>query len=60
MWPDFTQYENCIDLPLEEIAAKQEPFRRAIESLSAEAIDGNHHLALIDGYVRGGEQVFFC
>ncbi|MEJ7640549.1 MAG: hypothetical protein WKF75_21905 [Singulisphaera sp.] len=60
VWPDFTHYEGCIDVPLEEIAAKQEPFRRAIESLPAEVIAGNRHLALIDGYVRNGEQVFFC
>ena len=60
VWPDFTQYECDIDVPLEEIAAKQEPFRRAIEPLSAELIAGNHYLALIDGYVRSGEQIFFC
>jgi hypothetical protein len=60
VWPDFRRYECCIDVPLEEIAAKQEPFGRAIESLPAEVIAGNRHLARIDGYVRNGEQVFFC
>jgi len=60
VWPDFTAYECCIDVPLDEIAAKQEPFRRAVEGLTPEVIAGNRHLARVAEYLRRGEQVFFC
>ena len=59
-WPDFTAYQCCIDVPLDEVKAKQEPFRRAIATLPAEVIAGNRHLARVAKYLRRGENVFFC
>lgn len=59
-WPDFTDYESCIDIPLDALAARQKPFRRALEMLPAEALAGCELLSRIAGYVRAGEQVFFC
>jgi hypothetical protein len=60
VWPDFTNYQDAIDVPLDAVAAKQGPFRRAIESLPAEAVARNDALARIVEYVLRGETVFFC
>lgn len=60
VWPDFTGYESCIDVPLDEVEVKQGPLRRAVESLPADVIAGNRHLARVAEYLRRGEQVFFC
>ena len=58
VWPDFTAYESCIDVPLDQIVAKQGPFRLAIESLPGEVIAGNRHPARIAVSLCDGEQAF--
>lgn len=60
VWPDFTDYQSAIDVPLDEVDAKQGPFLRAIESLPAEAVARNDALGRIVEYLRRGEKIFFC
>jgi hypothetical protein len=43
-----------------EVAAVQERLRQALAGLPADAVAGNPLLARIVGYLRKGEQVFFC
>jgi len=60
LWPDFTEYPDTIDLPLDLVRAKQEAFRQAIKQLPPEALSFNHWLARLARHVENGETVFFC
>src|SRR5438445_522345 len=59
-WPEFLDYDFGIDVPLEEVRARQDVFRQHLLRLSKDAVDSHYWLARIVAWVRGGEAVFFC
>ncbi|WP_437316456.1 hypothetical protein [Sorangium sp. So ce385] len=61
VWPEFDgDHAHGIDVPLDEVAAMQGPFRAAIARLPPEVVGGNRRLAQIASFLQRGEQVFFC
>jgi hypothetical protein len=59
VWPSFILCECAIDVPLDEVQAKQRPFRRALLGLSPVHSSGHELLARIVAYLERGEAVFF-
>ena len=59
LWPAFMDCNYGLDVPLEALKIRQEPFRRAIEALPAGVIAGNAFLARIAGHLRDGQQLLF-
>jgi hypothetical protein len=59
-WPDFTDYPDTIDLPLDRVLAKQHAFREAIHRLPTDALARSIWLTKIAEYLANGEVVFFC
>ena len=58
-WPDFTDYECAIDIPLAAIVPASEQLRTALAHI--ERSDGRPHwFAQIVQHLDAGEHVFFC
>jgi len=60
VWPDFTQYDDTIDVPIELIHEKQEQFREAMQRLPPEAQSFDSWLAKIIKYAANGDVMFYC
>jgi hypothetical protein len=59
-WPEYLEYDFGIDVPLEEVYAKQDVFRHYLLRLSPPIVDRHYWLARVVEWVRGGEVIFFC
>lgn len=59
-WPEFLDCDFGIDVPLAEVAAKQDVFQEHLLKLPQSVLDQHHRLAEVAGWVRRGEAVFFC
>lgn len=59
-WPEFLEYEIGIDVPVEEVLAKQDVLRQYLLELPSEVVDRHYWLSRVVEWVRQGEAVFFC
>jgi hypothetical protein len=59
-WPEFLAYDFGIDVPLDEVRAKQDGFRSHLLRLSPSVLERHCWLARVAEWVRRGEAVFFC
>src|SRR5262245_28345997 len=60
VWPEFSAFEETIDLPLEEVEKKNSQLREAIERLNEEEWASHYLLLRIVTYLCRGELIFFC
>jgi hypothetical protein len=60
VWPEFSEFEEMINLPPEEVEKKNPVLREALARLSEEAIASHNLLLRIVYYIRRGELIFFC
>ena len=58
-WPDFTNYECAIDIPLDAIVPASELLRTALAGIDR-SDEWPHWFARIVQYLDAGEHVFFC
>jgi hypothetical protein len=59
-WPEFLDHEFGIDVPLDEVLARQGEFRQHLLSLPQEVVCQIGWLESLVGWVQSGEVVFFC
>ncbi|MCR9118625.1 MAG: hypothetical protein NXI22_16945, partial [bacterium] len=58
-WPDFTDYEFAIDIPLDAIVPASERLRAAVAKIDR-STEWPHWFARIIYHLDAGEHVFFC
>jgi len=59
-WPEFMDHEFGVDVPLEEVDARQAEFRRHLLALPPDVIRQHCWLERLTEWVGNGETVFFC
>jgi hypothetical protein len=60
VWPEFSEYEEAFDLPLEKVEKKNPLLREALKRLTDEESRSHYLLLRIVTYISRGELVFFC
>lgn len=60
VWPEFLDHDFGIDVPIDEVYARQGEFRQHLLALPLEVVRSHYWLERLVGWAREGEAILFC